>query len=647
MTATPSPNGFSRKDFFRFAGLAGGAAVAGAGLSALPASAAVPRRPAGASATRAAGSRMAAAAPGAAAATGGPILSSSKFPIGLFWPPPPLQTTVERYREIADAGFTFVHGGNYTYADWQISTWMLKVAAQAGIQVLVDDADMRWLTHQFAISDDGGSFTLSTDEARQKVNEIVGRYTPWWQIDDGRLYVSRGTGNGSIGSVTAGSGWRDYTLAFDTQPLPTGAGGYAQAGWAFRMQDEQNAYVWLLSTQGHDGNAVLKKVTFVGGGVAALVEVPLPYQLQPGQTYHVQTVVSGSTFTTSIDGEVVDTTTDGTYATGTIGFREAGGESAYFDNVVVTAPGGSRLFADAFSGTLNAWTLPAGSGYPSFAGLEVYDEPGVGKLDDLATVVDLVNAAYPDQLAFVNLLPGFGDGYQAAAQKLNTPVISFDRYPILSDGRTDTGYFANWAQVRAAALAHGLRSWTYIQSVGYNGHDVPTRADLLWQIHVSLAFGCTGIQYFTYWTPDPARGEGFHDGLITVDGRKTPVYAAARQGTAKYVAPRGAEMLGLTSAGVQASGVSSPPSGLDPFQPDAYLAAVDGSGVVLGRFTDGQGRALALVVNYSRTDAGQVRLTFGNAVHDVEVFRPADSTWVAGGGTLNLQQGAATLVRMS
>jgi hypothetical protein len=392
---------------------------------------------------------------------------------------------------------------------------------------------------------------------------------------------------------------------------------------------------------------VLKKAIFVGGGVASLTEVPLPYQLQPGKSYHVQTTVSGSTFTTSIDGVVVDTTTDTTYRTGTIGFREAGGESAYFDNVLVSAPGGTRLFADDFSGTLNAWTLPAGSGYPSFAGLEVFDEPGVGKLGDLATVVDLVTAAYPDQLAFVNLLPGFGDGYETAAQKLNTPVISFDRYPILSGGRTDTGYFANWAQVRAAALAHGRRSWTYIQSVGYNGHDVPTRADLLWQINMSLAYGCTGIQYFTYWTPDPARGEGFHDGLITADGRKTPVYAAARQVNTKYLAPVGAQLLGLTSVGVQVNGVSSPPSGLDPFQPDAYLAAVDGSGVVLGRFTDDHGRALALVVNYSRTEAGQVRLSFGNAVHDVEIFRPEDSTWVAGGGTLNLQQGAAVLVRMS
>src|SRR5690242_1399399 len=41
-----------------------------------------------------------------------PILAGDRFPIGLFWPPPPFQTTLQRYREIRDAGFTFVISGN-------------------------------------------------------------------------------------------------------------------------------------------------------------------------------------------------------------------------------------------------------------------------------------------------------------------------------------------------------------------------------------------------------------------------------------------------------------------------------------------------------------------------------------------------------
>ncbi len=40
------------------------------------------------------------------------ILGSGRYPIGLYWPPPPSQTTSTRYQQIAAAGFNFVIGGN-------------------------------------------------------------------------------------------------------------------------------------------------------------------------------------------------------------------------------------------------------------------------------------------------------------------------------------------------------------------------------------------------------------------------------------------------------------------------------------------------------------------------------------------------------
>jgi len=40
------------------------------------------------------------------------LLAGPEFPIGLWCPPPPAQTTTQRYKEIATAGFNFVIGGN-------------------------------------------------------------------------------------------------------------------------------------------------------------------------------------------------------------------------------------------------------------------------------------------------------------------------------------------------------------------------------------------------------------------------------------------------------------------------------------------------------------------------------------------------------
>jgi hypothetical protein len=58
---------------------------------------------------------------------------------------------------------------------------------------------------------------------------------------------------------------------------------------------------------------------------------------------------------------IVDTTTDSTFSAGKVGFREGSsdGESALFSNVQVTAPDGTVLLADDFSGDLANWDRPA------------------------------------------------------------------------------------------------------------------------------------------------------------------------------------------------------------------------------------------------------------------------------------------------
>lgn len=225
-----------------------------------------------------------------------------------------------------------------------------------------------------------------------------------------------------------------------------------------------------------------------------------------------------------------------------------------------------------------------------------------------------------------------------------------DRYPILSSGE-DTGYFKNWADVRAAALGAGIPSWMFIQSVGYNGHATPTAADLLWQINISLAYGCKAIQYFTYWTPDPARGEGFTDALLTRDGRRTALYDAAKDINNGYLSRIGKELLPLVSESVSVAGVPSPPAGLPVFTPDTYVAGVSGSPCVLGRFTGvaSDPTRWLLLSNYARRAAAQVVVTVGSVVRTVEVYDPASQAWKPVSRDdvrVTLQAGAGRLLRL-
>jgi hypothetical protein len=183
-----------------------------------------------------------------------------------------------------------------------------------------------------------------------------------WQVAGGALLVD----GGGIGLSKAGAQWTDYDLTFTTTPLQTASQGghsYAQAGWVFRASDPGNGYSWLLGNYPHAGatGGNLTKLVWRGGGIASVATVKTPMAIEGGRSYAVRTQVTGNTIRTWVDGVLIDETTDGTYGAGRIGFRESGGsdhESARFDDVKVTAPDGSVLFADDFSGDLAAWDRP-------------------------------------------------------------------------------------------------------------------------------------------------------------------------------------------------------------------------------------------------------------------------------------------------
>ena len=67
------------------------------------------------------------------------ILADGQYPIGLWWPPPPEKTSVQRYRQIAEAGFNFVIGGNGVGNDAE-NTQALKAASANGLRYLLRDS---------------------------------------------------------------------------------------------------------------------------------------------------------------------------------------------------------------------------------------------------------------------------------------------------------------------------------------------------------------------------------------------------------------------------------------------------------------------------------------------------------------------------
>jgi hypothetical protein len=296
--------------------------------------------------------------------------------------------------------------------------------------------------------------------------------------------------------------------------------------------------------------------------------------------------------------------------------------------------------------------------HPSLAGYSLFDEPDYAKFDTVGKAFQLVRQQAPGRLPYANLLPDLGrpagdypNYVEQFCQTVQPALISFDRYPLLpAAGSFDANYFGNWVDIRDAGLRHNLPTWTYIQSVGTSWYRVPTAAEMLWLINVSLAYGCKGIQYFTYWQPDPARGEGFQPALIDLDGRRTALYQAARTINTSWLRPVGRELKPLVSERTVHFDDPDDPARIIEFSPDAYVSAVSGDPVILGQFTGGGPGRWLLVTNRSFSEPGMTTLAFGPAVSAVSQFDPGSQTYRpvrdSSSVTMMLSAGAATLFRL-
>lgn len=138
---------------------------------------------------------------------------------------------------------------------------------------------------------------------------------------------------------------QNYDLDFDAQIEQKAV------GWAFRAQDLENYYAAkiVLSRPAPFPISEIVRYAVLNGHERDRVQLPLPMQLQRGTLYRVKVRVKGSTFVTSVNGEVVDSWQDGRLRAGGIGFFADKGEVASILGVRVSEEKGllERIFLPA------------------------------------------------------------------------------------------------------------------------------------------------------------------------------------------------------------------------------------------------------------------------------------------------------------
>lgn len=113
---------------------------------------------------------------------------------------------------------------------------------------------------------------------------------------------------------------------------------------------------------------------------------------------------------------------------------------------------------------------------------------------------------------------------------VNPDILVYDKYSFYSDGSTNTYYLRNLMTIRNKALAAGIPYWGWMQAFGRSQGREPSESDVRFNVYTHLTAGYTGL---LYWTYDYYAGTG--DGMIDINGNKTPLYYAVAQTNAEAI----------------------------------------------------------------------------------------------------------------
>jgi hypothetical protein len=165
------------------------------------------------------------------------------------------------------------------------------------------------------------------------IAETPGQKAVWYSDQGVLVQGGTDTGMGAVDSaymiVDPQAAWTDYivraNLYVDTND---------EAGLIFRVNDA-GFYRFRMRSAEFEGPYQVGLDRYQDRRYTVLWHAP-GHGFPPRQWITVQIVVRGDTFTVSVDGEVIATVQDSTFAQGGVGFYAWAEGGAYFDNLVVT-----------------------------------------------------------------------------------------------------------------------------------------------------------------------------------------------------------------------------------------------------------------------------------------------------------------------
>jgi hypothetical protein len=293
---------------------------------------------------------------------------------------------------------------------------------------------------------------------------------------------------------------------------------------------------------------------------------------------------------------------------------------------------------------------------PAFLGYYVGDEPQESEFERIAQWFDVLRPRDPAHPAWNNLrgrqafyTRGDFETYVRRYVSVVRPaVLCGDQYDFLATGDAHQ-LTENIATLSGVARENGLPFWGIVLLVEHKPFRRVSAGMLRWQVAQWMAFGASGIGYFTYWTPAPDPLYEWQPAMIEWGtGERTPYYDMVRD-LNRQLAPIGNTLAGTQWLGTMHAG-SVPPAGT-PFSPGTLLDAVEGR-ATLGFFADSTTAPLVFVGNADSLAPRDVALTLAMG-RRASRLRDDGSGWdslaadAGGRVTLALDAGGFALLRLT
>lgn len=237
--------------------------------------------------------------------------------------------------------------------------------------------------------------------------------------------------------------------------------------------------------------------------------------------------------------------------------------------------------------------------HPAFLGYYLGDEPPATFFPRLGEWFGILRERDPAHPAWNSIGPRGAFATPAAFEAYVRQYVAATQPAVLCNNQYDFTIFGdsrflteNISTLGLVARENGIPFWGVIQLVEHFIFRHVTEGMLRWQVAQWLAWGATGIGYFTYWTPSPNAEYDWQPAMIEWGtGRRTAYYDMVRALNGR-LAPMGDTLATFAWRATRHSG-SVPPGGV-PFAPDSVLLGVQGR-ATLGHFVDAAGRPALFV----------------------------------------------------